>query len=67
MKPRLKYAEAFPSLDFEHMAQGTPLELDGERVTFEGWHHGHVWIKAKRRIHFLRKGDAEIGRLTSSR
>lgn len=61
MKPRLKYAEVFP--DFERMEHGTQLELDGVKVTFEGWHYGHVWIGVKKKTHFLRRGDPMIVRL----
>jgi hypothetical protein len=45
-KPRLKYTEVFP--DFQHMAQRTPLEADGKRFTFEGWHHGSIYVSLGR-------------------
>ncbi len=63
MKPRLKYAEVFSAIDFEHMAQGTALELDCARVTFEGWHYGSIWVGHKRKVHFLKAGDPMISRL----
>ena len=62
-KPRLKYAEVFGGIDFEHMAQGTPLEVDGFRVSFQGWHFGSVWIGYQKKVHFIRAGDPLISRL----
>lgn len=66
MKPRLKYAEAFPALDFERMEHGTALDIDGMRVTFEGWHYGHIWIGVKKKVHFLRAGDERIAKLRAA-
>jgi hypothetical protein len=64
-KPRLKYTEVFP--DFQNMAQRTPLEADGKRFTFEGWHHGSIWVGLKGRIYFLQEGDPLISRLRLTR
>ena len=61
MKPRLRYTEVFP--DFEHMAQGTPLVIDGLRVSFQGHHFGSIWIGFKGKIAFLKAGDPAIGML----
>lgn len=63
MKPRLKYADVFPQLDFERMVIGTALSLDGSKVTFEGEHFGSIWIGVKRKVYFIREGDPVISRL----
>ena len=66
MKPRLKYADVFPAIDFEHMAQGTALELDGDSLTFQGWHHGSIWVGLRNKTYFLRAGSPEIARIRTA-
>lgn len=62
-KPRLKYADVFRGIDFEHMTHGTKLDLDGSSVTFEGWHHGSIWISDGKRVYFVRRTEPLISRL----
>ena len=49
------------------MAHQTPLEADGKSFTFEGWHHGSIWVGLKRKIYFLKEGDPLISRLRLTR
>jgi hypothetical protein len=63
IKPRVRYADVFQPLDFERLKIGARLKLEDSEVVFEGEHFGQVWIRYKRKIHFLPKGHPAIPRL----